>query len=179
MDKKKQTVIKTTVEEETGISFRKLSKQRGLSEAMLLRILILAALNEGQERAELAKPADDGQLQKSRHTIRIPTFLFNAVKGRADQKGMTAVKWITSLIQSNLTHNPVMTEKEIMTLQASLRELIAVGRNLNQIARALNLEYEKPTNILAILTKLKGQITRHRLTIRSLVKASRNNWSAD
>ncbi|EPL6090831.1 plasmid mobilization relaxosome protein MobC, partial [Klebsiella pneumoniae] len=36
---------------------------------------------------------------------------------------------------------PVLTDEEVNTVRESCRQLGAIGRNLNQVARALNIEF--------------------------------------
>jgi hypothetical protein len=65
-------------------------------------------------------------------------------------------------------------------LHASTRELAALGRNINQIARALNAAfYEKDRVKLAQLDALRQLIDRNRAAIRNLVRASQQAWSVN
>ncbi|MCV0267914.1 MobC family plasmid mobilization relaxosome protein [Pseudomonas aeruginosa] len=38
---------------------------------------------------------------------------------------------------------PVLTDEEVNTVRESCRQLGAIGRNLNQVARALNIEFRE------------------------------------
>ncbi|WP_419587206.1 plasmid mobilization relaxosome protein MobC, partial [Thiolapillus sp.] len=64
-----------------------------------------------------------------------------------------------------------------IALRESNRELAAIGRNLNQIARAVNIELENIRSIDArIFPELKNIINDHTETVASYVDASANRW---
>ena len=93
---------------------------------------------------------------------------------------MAPSRWVTALVQSNLTRQPVMSDDELAGLLASNRELAAIGRNLNQIARALNEAFYETERVkLEKLAELRQVITENRLAVRALVRASQNAWEAD
>jgi Na+/phosphate symporter len=84
------------------------------------------------------------------------------------------------MIQSNLTKQPVMTGEELNALQATNRELVAIGRNLNQVAKSLNQAFhETERGRLDYLKELKQAINKNINEIRNLVRVSKNSWSAD
>ncbi|WP_419620570.1 plasmid mobilization relaxosome protein MobC, partial [Thiolapillus sp.] len=65
-----------------------------------------------------------------------------------------------------------------IALRESNRELAAIGRNLNQIARAVNIELENIRSIDArIFPELKNIINDHTDEVASYVAASANRWS--
>jgi hypothetical protein len=83
-------------------------------------------------------------------------------------------------VQTNLTGKPVMTDKELAVLQASNRELAAIGRNINQIAKALNEAFHETERVrVDTLAALSQSITENRSAIRSLVRASQQAWEAE
>jgi hypothetical protein len=93
---------------------------------------------------------------------------------------MSFSRWISSLVQSNLTSQPVLTEAELLIVEASTRELAAIGRNVNQLARAVHEAYFQTERIrLDKLAELSAKITHTRESIDALVRASRNSWRTD
>ncbi|WP_160410891.1 plasmid mobilization relaxosome protein MobC [Massilia cellulosiltytica] len=110
----------------------------------------------------------------------MPAFLMRAATERAMGKGTSFSRWIGALVQSHLTRRPVLTETELLALEASTRELAAIGRNINQIARVLNEAYFQTERIrLDKLNELSRRITQTREAIGALVRASRNSWRTD
>ena len=143
-----------------------------------LRILI----SEYVEQPSASPPVeiDAGNAALEKLTIRLPAFLREAAKQRAVSSGMTTSRWIAALVQSNLLRQPVMTDSELEALRRTNYELSAVGRNVNQMAKALNqARHETDRAKLDTLTVMADTIGRTRETIRALVRASRNVWNAD
>ena len=171
-------VLKTLVETETKTRFRNLAKTRGLSESELLRSVVLVVTGQDAADQPLKPEAENSELE--RMTVRLPGFLMDAAKQRGKAKGMAASRWVAALVQANLTGKPVMTDKELAVLQASDRELAAIGRNINQIAKALNEAFHETERVrLDTLAALSQSITENRAAIRSLVRASQQAWEAD
>lgn len=172
-------VLKTLVEPGTKTRFRNMARERGLSESELLRAVILAVTGEDEGDGQPIEP-DAERAELDRMTVRMPRFLMEATKERAKTKGMAPSRWVTALVQSHLTRKPVMTADELAALQASSRELAAIGRNINQIAHALNSAFHETERVkLEKLAELRQVITGNRAAIRALVRASQNAWEAE
>lgn len=57
----------------------------------------------------------------------------------ARERATSPANWVRSLALVHLTRKPAWNERELEPLRQVAREIHAVGRNLNQIARALNV----------------------------------------
>ncbi len=171
-------VLKTVVAPEAKGDFCAKAKAHGLTESELLRAIILAAVGEDDRPRQRIEP-DVERITIERMTVRMPRFLMEATKQRAKATGMAPSRWIASLVQSNLTGQPVMTEAELAALHASARELAALGRNINQIARAINAAFHEVERVrLDRLELLSQAIADNRAAIRALVRASQGAWDA-
>lgn len=172
-------VLKTLVEPGTKARFRSMAKARGLSESELLRAVILAVTGEDDDTDQPIEP-DAEKADTTRMTVRMPRFLMEAAAARGKVKGMAPSRWVAALVQSNLTRQPVMTDDELAGLLAANRELAAVGRNINQIARALNEAFHETERVkIERLAQLRDAIVKQRAAMRALVRASQNSWVAD
>lgn len=75
--------------------------------------------------------------------------------------------------------NPVMNDAELIALLANLRELSALGRNINQMSRSLNQNFHSTEQIrLEALAKLNLIVEENKHAVRSLVRASQSSWKA-
>lgn len=178
-------VLKTLVESKTKTRFRNMAKARGLSESELLRAVLQAATGTDNNDEHPTQP-DPDNAEVDRMTVRMPRFLLEATKARAKRKGMAPSRWITALVQSNLTGNPVMSDTEVVAIRACARELAAIGRNMNQIARAINLankinpgSFDQSWLPLGKLEEARIAIEKNRAAIQALVRASQGEWEAD
>lgn len=70
----------------------------------------------------------------------LPDFLEKPARQRAEQLDFKLAGWVSYMVQAAVMREPVLTNKELEAVRESNRELAAVGRNLNQIARAINEE---------------------------------------
>jgi len=145
----------------------------------LLRSLVLAEVGAaGPPIGHIAAvPAHSDVVELK---VRLPAFLVDAVKARAKMRGMPPGRWAASLVQSNLSKHPVLNGAEIIAVNSTNRELAAVGRNINQIARRLNdAFYDTESVRIEALNDLTNVITRTRNVIRGLVRTSRQGWEAE
>ena len=74
-------------------------------------------------------------------------------------EGKTRQKFIIGLFRAFVANEPQYTDKEVIALRESNRQLRSIGSNLNMIARALN------QNDLGVATGLMEQIAELRQTI--------------
>ncbi|WP_395009097.1 plasmid mobilization relaxosome protein MobC [Undibacterium sp.] len=172
-------VMKTTVSRDTSDDFSKLAKSQGLSNASFLRVLIEERLKKVAPDLEESNNGmiEIKEIERRKVLVTLPLFVYKRAMVRGRAKGMKISRWITSIVQSNLTNEPVMTHNEIIHLNASIRELAAIGRNLNQIAKALNENFHETDRFkLSELNALKNVIDHHKEKIRSLVKSSSQSW---
>ena len=110
----------------------------------------------------------------------MPSFLLQAAKEKGKAKGMATSRWIAALVQSNIAKNPVMADQELNNLKASIRELNAIGRNINQMARALNESRNNTDKVnLDTLYLLGDSLKRNLSAVRELVRASQKVWEAE
>jgi hypothetical protein len=168
------------VEEDHKKKFSRFAKKRGLTESELLRELVLIAIGESDDVLPFVEEPAAELVELERVTVRLPKFLIKSLQNRAKSKGMAQSRWISALVQSNVTGQPVMTDKDLVVLNASNRELAAIGRNINQIAKSLNRDFYDTEQVrLAKLEELSLAIAKTRDAIRALVKASQNAWESN
>ena len=175
-------VLKTFVDEDLKHRFQQHSLDKGLSESELLRSIIMDALsnNPFQESDKPDLSLAFEKIETERITVRMPGFLLQAAKEKGREKGMATSRWIAALVQSNIAKNPVMADQELITLKATIRELTAIGRNINQMARALNESRNNVDKVnLDTLYFLGDSLKRNLSAVRELVRASQQVWEAE
>lgn len=183
-------IVKTRLKGAMHVRFLAEQEARGISESELLR-LALAQFFEGLEQSAPSDRAakatrqppvefDPEQASLERKTVWMPAFLMKAASARAQEKGMSFSRWTSSLVQSHLMRVPVLTEPELLAVEAATRELAAIGRNINQIARTLGQAYFQTERIrLDKLAELSAKLSAAREAIGALVRASRRSWRAE
>ena len=175
-------VLKTFVDEDLKQLFKQHSEERGLSESELLSSIVMDDIRKNPF-TESDKPDSELNphgLVTERITVRMPSFLMQAAKEKGKAKGMATSRWIAALVQSNIAKNPVMADQELNNLKASIRELNAIGRNINQMARVLNESRNNTDKVnLDTLYLLGDSLKRNLSAVRELVRASQQVWEAE
>ena len=90
---------------------------------------------------------------------------------------MTPYTWIARLIRAHLRKAPELTDDETLALRLATRELSYVGRNLNQVAHALNMTLnarEKATVELIAEINRKVDVTRGQ--VKAVLDQNLNRW---
>jgi len=95
---------------------------------------------------------------------------------RFKQEGYeTRVQWIRATILRALFGEVLLTTQEISVLQESSRQLSLLGRNLNQIAHALNIDFRESDKLkFELVAELKGVIHSHLKNVLKLIRKKKN-----
>lgn len=167
----KQSKTEVRLTPELKAKLQNEARNRGMTESDLLRSLIVGISETPPQKVTL-----DVETEIQRFTLRLPKILVNAAKIKADKKGMTLTKWIESIIKVAITKSTVLSENELSVLRESNRNLLAIGRNLNQIAKAINTMMQFSIE-KKMLEELNEKIDDNSKMICSFIKASHNTWS--
>ena len=165
--------------------FLQKAEESNLSESELLRKLVLDFFAHEKNKDEVedvltAVEPDAENAENEKMTIRLPRFLVDAVKEKANANGMVTSRWIAALVQSSLMQKPVMADQELTVLRSNIRELNAIGRNINQMARALNESKNNTDKVkLDNLDLLRNYLDRNIAFVRGLVRASQQAWGLE
>src|ERR1700683_2007517 len=137
-------VIKTRLTPETKARVTAVTQAELLSEAAWLRRLVLRELYAAQPghvasdvRATRGR-CSVNRGASSRLNVRLRTEDRLLLHERAAARGMAPATYISVLVRSHLRSLAPLPKVELVTLKRVVSELGAVGRNLNQIARAAN-----------------------------------------
>ena len=119
----------------------------------------------------------------NRLTVRLSTEEMEAARTMAQEFGSVR-EWAVACLQSRLRPGqPRLTANEVQALYASNRELWSIGHNVNQIARAINLDMKQAGRMegsadrVRELEGLQTLIDSHTQTVMALCNASFARWS--
>jgi len=176
-------VIKTRLTPETKARVAAVTQAELLSEAVWLRRLVLRELRATQP-AHVAGNALATRSQcstrrgaSSRLNVRLRTEDRLLLHERAAARSMASATYISVLVRSHLRSLAPLPKDELVALKRAVSELGAVGRNLNQIARAANegsriagIGREEFRAILKICQALRDHT-------KNLMKANTASWA--
>jgi hypothetical protein len=184
--------LKTRVTPETKARVVQIAHGELLTEAVWLRRLVAKELHESQassapelasERHSGAITAARGQCSKDRGRaarlyVRVRREDRLLLHERAVARGMASATYLSVLLRSHLRALTPLPKDELTSLKHVVGELGAVGRNLNQIARAANqgtrvagLGREEFKAILKICEALRDHT-------KDLIKANTASWAS-
>jgi hypothetical protein len=139
-----QAHLKTYVSPELAEQFRAWARATDDSTAAALRRLIAEALAGGAGGLHGASPAQSelapaGVGRGKQINFRLKAAVRRALAEAAEARGTSPANWARSLMLVRLAGKPQWTSAEVDALRNLSREVRAIGNNINQIARALNV----------------------------------------
>jgi hypothetical protein len=113
---------------------------------------------------------------KKRMVIRWTKSEFEAIEKQSPGYGSPSM-WVVDLVRANLTKTNQFGMDEVSALWESSAQLMKIGSNLNQIARAINRNQDQ-TDLarLELLEELRLEIRRHTAKVADLLNANLSRW---
>jgi hypothetical protein len=170
------SLIAARVPANTKEQFSAVARHHGVSESVLLRrlvdaVLITAVLSD--------KPIVEGVEPvpaSGKVSVRLGQDDLALLRERAISRQMATSAYIAKLVRSHLRNLPPLPTNELKAFKQSVAEVGAIGRNLNQIARALNSGREGLRRDVADLQALLKALTSLRNDTKALVTANMLSW---
>lgn len=161
------------IDSELKARFVTAARAKGLCEAQLLRQILLEALPAPDQ-----VPADGHHSATRRMTIRVPGPVHFFVEQAAKAAAVPSSRWVAMLLVSQATRTPQLVPAEWIVVEECSRQINALGRNLNQIARALHAGFgyhHDPVLLGAVMESVAG--AQH--AIANAFAATRTAWGTD
>ena len=130
--------IQCRVTPEVKTLIRALAQREQITESALIKELLEVVLRSSAAKGfpkleELQRSSRDSRLY-----VRLNPDDRLLLRERAVARGMPSATYVAVLVRSHLRELAPLPKEELLALKASVAELGAIGRNLNQIARAMN-----------------------------------------
>ncbi|WP_062791449.1 plasmid mobilization relaxosome protein MobC [Aquitalea pelogenes] len=176
MEKKRDTRITVDLLENKQ-AWLDYCEARGTTPSAAFRQIVQSLLNKQGEPPALAVASGEPEKATVRKKISLTPSEAAHVEAVAHAEGFSSTKWIVGLIRSRLTHTPQFGQQELETLSESNLQLLKIGSNLNQIARALNTSPEAHRAVkIEAIEKLDGWIRNHAKTVSEAMAANVHRW---
>ncbi len=174
----KQEVVKTRLSEGEKKAWQSFCRTNGVSESDMLRMMIQRVCGEA---VPIDFPGLGDEKKAGKVTIRLTGTEHRKLIERAKQEGYTnRTNWTTATVLAALHRMPVLTDEEVNTVRESCRQLGAIGRNLNQVARALNIEFRESDKLKQeSIEKLAERIDQHLDHVSELFDKTWSRWHDD
>jgi hypothetical protein len=171
------SLITARVTSEMKERFAAVARYQALSESALLKRLVEAALVAVTAVKPQVTQAVEPVPVGGKISVRLRSDDLLVLRERAKARAMPTSTYVSLLIRSHLRSVTPLPTAELNVLKRSVAEISAVGRNLNQIARAVN-QGEGSSNgsskadLQALLRALNGM----RVHIKSLINSNLESW---
>ncbi|MCL1080203.1 plasmid mobilization relaxosome protein MobC [Parashewanella spongiae] len=166
-------LTKTLLSEVEKSNWKNFCNSHGMSEAEMLRMLINRVSPEASNTDHFRENRND------KVTVRLSNENHKKLSYRAKSEGyLSDTSWVNASVMANLYREPILTQEEMGVLRDSNRQLAAIGRNLNQIARVLNIEFRESDKITkSMIQGLSEQINEHKNKVYKLLHQNRHRWN--
>lgn len=175
-------IIKATVSDEVKAAWRNLAAKKGVSESALLAYGVRQILEQLDELdlEPIRRKYREG------HGRRLELRL---TKKEADSLDKAAIKygfssrqeWVIALLRAKLFDLPTPTTEELDALREANGQLRSIGVNLNQIARAANIDInnlEKNNHdALAVLEQAMAAVKQEQNKAQALIRDVMFRWT--
>jgi hypothetical protein len=156
--------------------FTAIAHRRGLSESTLLKRLIEASLVSAGAIPTRAPDPVEPVINGARVSVRLRADDLLLLRERARARQMPTGTYASLLIRAHLRTLTPLPTAELVASKASVAELGAIGRNLNQIARSLNQGDAHISLGLANLRALLKALWELRDHTKALIAVNLESW---
>ena len=151
------------------------ARQQGLSESRLIKQLLetLLRITTPTEAPSHQPPSETPR--GSRLSIRLAADDRTRLADRAQARGLASATYVSLLVRTHLHGAAPLPKAEYLALRESILELSAIGRNLNQIARAANMGQSLPPRSadFPAMLRVAEALRDH---VKALLKANEVSW---
>ena len=156
--------------------FTALAHQQGLTESALLKRLVDAALLASEVvQSDVIEPVER-VAASGKISVRLRPEDLLLLRERAKARAVPTGTYVSFLIRSHLRSLPPLLPQELAALKASIAELGAIGRNINQIAHALNRGEHTAGPTVGNLHAVLRAITGLRDAFKAVITANLTSW---
>lgn len=183
-------VLKARVSSEIKLQVKVVTEHELVSEAAWLKRLVLRELRACNEtdsdRRESCRAEGSRRLGTATRTshgcgrpmlVRLRREDRLLLDARAEARGMRPATYASVLLRSHLRALTPLPKEELLALKRSIGELAAIGRNINQIARAANDGGRLPTSVREEFRAMLKICEALRDKTKALLKANVTSWS--
>jgi len=155
---------------------RMLAQRRQITESTLVKQLLEVVLQAATLTGLPIPTPPDKVNRDARLYLRLAPEDWRLLKERSSARGMAPATYVSLLVRSHLRGVAPLPKAEYLALKHSVVELTAMGRNLNQIARAID-QGGRPTlpgrAEVGTMLKVAEALRDH---FRALLSANERSW---
>ena len=154
-------------------------QQQAVTPSHAFRQVLRQALDG--HRKQSAPPRQRVTRRRERATARMKVNVtpseLTALRTCAQLEGYQPTAWVVAMIRTKLTGEPHVGQPELAALTRSNQQLLALGRNLNQIAKVLNTGPQNRSAFqVEAITELSRVIQAHTDKVSDVLRGTVARW---
>ena len=172
--------LKARISPETKRLVQAAANEQLLTESMWLKRLVIEALRAttASSKRTLTKGEEDPLAARgARLYVRLRHEDRLLLRERANARGLRSATYVSVLVRTHLRDLAPLPKEELVALKRSVAELSAIGRNLNQIARAANQGGRVAASQREELHAFLKVCEALRDNVKALIKANLTSWA--
>jgi hypothetical protein len=182
--------LKARVSPEIKRQAKAVAEREFLSEATWLKRLVLREIRVCDDaRAGEREPCRADGVRRSTKEARDPNGRGRPIlvclraedrlllDARSEARGMRPATYVSVLIRSHLRQLAPLPKDELLALKRSIGEMASIGRNINQIAKAVNEGSRAPSSVREEFRAMLKICEALRDNTKALLKANVTSWS--
>lgn len=174
---KSRSILSVELPGEEKVRWRDYCRAQQQTTSQMTRRVIGHLLKRQSDNSQtVCESGEQPDYTRARLELRLTHSELQVVRTIAGEAGASANQWVANLVRSYITRKPQLGMNELSTIAQSNSRLLAVGRNLNQIARALN-RGEKTGDQPLIPSGLADDIAAHVKDVSAVIRANLDRWS--
>lgn len=175
----KKCVLGAAVDADRKAEFEALAQARSISASRLLGVLI-------DEFLQRAPPLPPGPLPPASRTkteevsVRLTPYHYVALQHLADARSWSRSTYLANLFYIHLDAKPRFAVDEVAALRQLARQLADMGRNVNQIAKALHCSLDNAHMAMALdFDVLRMALEVENSVVKDLVRGNLEGWGVN
>ena len=183
-------ILKARVSPEVKLQARAIADRELLTEAAWLKRIVMREIRAADGGgADSQKPRRGNIESRQEKLVRGPNGCGKPVyvrlreedrlllEARAAARGMRTATYLSVLTRAHLRALTPLPKAELRSLKRTIAELAAIGRNLNQIAKAANEAGRLPSSVREEFRAMLKICEALRDNTKTLLKANETSWS--
>ena len=173
--------IQCRVTDDTKERFRRIAERADMTASAKLHFLVNRCIDESDGPAAALYPRLNSALGRpkgERLYLRLHAADRLLLKERAAARGMKEASYLAMLVRAHVRALTPLPIPELRALQISVAELRVVGRNLNQIARAVNEGRSPDRSLRSDAMLLITVCERLRDHVKALIQSNLISWES-
>lgn len=178
----KRTTTITVDLGELKVPWQAWCQQQGVTPSHALRQVLRQALDQtpGSSAAPRLRLTRRRERATARIKLNVTPSELAALRTCARYEGYQPTAWVVAMIRTKLTGEPHVGQSELAALTRSNQQLLALGRNLNQIAKVLNTSPENRGAFrVEVITELSRVIRTHTDRVSDVLRGTLARWSLE